>query len=111
MSNDILAGIDFRVRCTDAKRADKVAKYKIAAEWSGGGFTELKTYGFADDECLQRVFDSAYDRAAEFRLLEEEVMGELRVYVLDSSRHDYELQRATDLERKLLAKIAKRSKS
>jgi hypothetical protein len=90
--------IDFTVRCSDKERKDYPAKYKIAAEWSGGGLTELKTFGFADDECLQRVLRSARERAAKIRLAEGERMGEMRVYYLDRNRHDYELERATDLE-------------
>ena len=35
------------------------AKYKIAAEWKGGGYSELKTFGFADDDCLERVYRAA----------------------------------------------------
>lgn len=97
--------IDFTVRCTDPERKGERAKYKIAAEWIGGGFTELKTFGFADDECLARVFQRARERAQKILFSEGEALGEMRVYLLDTGRHDYELTRAPDIEAKLLAAL------
>ena len=93
--------IDFTVRCSDEDRRDREAKYKIAAEWKGGGYSELKTFGFADDECIERVFHAAQDRASKIRLSDEEEIGEMQIYIIDQTRHDYELEKAVDLERKL----------
>lgn len=90
--------IDYSVRCTDPQRKDREAKYKIAAEWTGGGVIELKTFGFADDECLPRVFAAAEARAAKIRLTEGERLSRLQIYRLDPLRHDYELERAPELE-------------
>ena len=80
---------DFTVRCSDPERRGAPAKYKIAAEWTGGGFTELKTFGFADDECLAKVFKAAEERASRFKADDGEVLGEMRIYLLDPKRHDY----------------------
>lgn len=91
------------IRCTDEQRRDYPARYKIAAEWSGGGYTELKTFGFADDECLERVFRAAQQRVEKFKPDEGEKLGPLRIYVLNSDRHDYELERVLELEQTLLA--------
>ena len=92
---------DFTVYCTDAECADRPAKYKIAAEWSAGGTTELKTFGFADDVCLERVYRSAQERSRQIRLSEGERTGRLRVLLLDTCLHDYELQPAREWEQKL----------
>ena len=93
-----VAKVKFVVRCTDNQCADREAKYKIAAEWSGGGYSELKTFGFADDECLERVFKAARERAAKIRIVEGEGLGDLRIYQLQPKRHDFELERMTQLE-------------
>jgi hypothetical protein len=93
--------VDFTVRCSDPQAKDRPAKYKIAAEWTGGELTELKTFGFADDECLERVFRAAQERAAKIVCAEGEHIGEMRVFFLDPHKHDLELRRATDLEQAL----------
>lgn len=98
--------INYQIRCTDEQRREQPAKYKIAAEWSGGGYTELKTFGFADDDCLERVFRAAQERVAKIKPEEGENLGALRIYVLDTKRHDYELERALDLEKSLLSMSA-----
>lgn len=97
--------VKIAVLCSDHERKDAPAKYKIAAEWVGGGFSELKTFGFADDDCLQRVFRTAVDRAARFRPAPGEQLGSLRVYLLGSGEHDYELVRMPELEEKLHAEF------
>lgn len=96
--------IDYTVRCSDADRKDREAKYKIAAEWTGGGVVELKTFGFADDECLPRVFAAAEARAAKIRLNEGERLSSLQIYRLDPLRHDYELDRVPELEESIAQK-------
>jgi hypothetical protein len=93
--------IDLTVYCSDVERKSFPAEYKIAAEWLGGGSRELKTFGFADDECLTRVFQSAAFRAAQLRLSEGEELGRVGIYRLDSTRHDYELERLVDLEARI----------
>lgn len=94
--------VDFTVRCSDPQFKTAPAKYKIAAEWSGGDLTELKTFGFANDECLDSVYLAAVDRAAKIRLSEGESLGEMGIYLMDSRRHDYELQRQPELEARFL---------
>jgi hypothetical protein len=95
-----MPAIDLTVYCTDEQCKDQVATYKIAAEWSGGGPRELKTFGFANDECLDRVVRSAVERAGRIRLAEGESLGPMRIYKLEPKLHDYELERMTDLEAK-----------
>ncbi|MFO0944442.1 MAG: hypothetical protein U1D30_00620 [Planctomycetota bacterium] len=93
--------VQFTVYCSDDQARGRPARYKIAAEWTGGDYTELKTYGFADDESLQRVFADAKRRTEAIRLSEGEKLGELRVYRLEKRKHDYELERMPELERQL----------
>lgn len=95
--------VDFTVYCSDSERNTSPARYKIAAEWTGGGFTELKTFGFADDTCLERVFRKAEERAQKFRAADGESLGEMGVYLMEKGRHDYELVRQLELEAKLRA--------
>lgn len=89
---------DFTVRCSDPQASDRPATYKIAAEWTGGELTELKTFGFADDECLPRVFRAAQERAGRIICADGERIGEMRIYHLNVGMHDYELRRALELE-------------
>ena len=96
---------DFRVLCTDSLRNTFPATYKVAAEWNGGGYTELKTYGFADDECLERVFERALGRISKVRCDEGETVGSMRIYILEPKKHDPELKRAIHLDQALLAKF------
>jgi hypothetical protein len=91
-------GVDVTVRCSDQECAERPARYKIAAVWIGGGYRELKTYGFADDACLERVYRAAAARAARISLAEGEELGPLGVYELDFERRDRELVRRVDLE-------------
>lgn len=93
--------IDYTIYCSHPKHRSSPAKYKLAAEWTGGGYSELKTYGFADDLCIEEVYRDASARLARFRPSDGESVGELRIYILDPTRHDHELERATDLEKKL----------
>lgn len=93
--------VHFTVYCSDEQAKSRPADYKIAAEWTGGDYTELKTYGFADDESLERVFAAAKKRTAAIRLSEGEKLGELRIYRLERRKHDFELERLTELEQRL----------
>ncbi|MGL4462146.1 MAG: hypothetical protein ACRDD1_01795 [Planctomycetia bacterium] len=88
----------YTIFCTETGFRGKAAKYKIAAEWSGGGYTELKTFSFADDDCLEDAYRAARRRAAEILLLNDEQLGPMAIYQLERGKHDYELRRRQDLE-------------
>jgi hypothetical protein len=96
----------FVVTCSDDQRKEFPAKYKIAAEWIGGGYTELKTFGFADDECLERVFHHAQQRANRIRLSEGESISQMRVYQLDTETQDQSLRRLEEVESRILAQAS-----
>lgn len=88
----------YDVRCTDDQCKEQEACYKIAAKWTGGGFTELKTFGFANDVCLERVYRAAKKRAARIRTVEGEELGLLQIYRLDRNQHDYDLTPLPELQ-------------
>jgi hypothetical protein len=92
--------INYVICCSDPEFRKEPATYKIAAEWTGGGFTELKTFGFANDACLDRVMRAAIERAKKIRLAEGESLGSMRIYRLDATKHDYELTPAPELEKR-----------
>lgn len=93
--------IDYTIYCSHPGFGRVPAKYKLAAEWTGGGYSELKTYGFANDDCVEEVYRDAMARLSQFRAGEGESVGELRIYILHAGRHDYELDRASELEKRL----------
>lgn len=85
---DPLAGLDLTVYCSYRSHPRRPALYKLAAAWSGGGYRELKTFGFADDECLERLYHDARRRAATLALGPEEELGPIRVYRLQPTLLD-----------------------
>ncbi len=97
---------DMTIYCSDAKSRHRPAKYKIAAAWTGGDYSELKTYGFADDECVVDVFKAALERLTKFRSSEGETVGELHIYRLDTKRSDLALEQASEIEKMVRAKLA-----
>lgn len=97
----------FAVNCTDPQRHRFPAKYKIAAEWIGGGFSELKTFGFADDECIEPMYRSAVLRAAAIRFSEGERLGDVHIYLLNPKIHDCDLPRALELEERLRQNVGR----
>lgn len=104
-------GIDTTIYCSHPKFASEPATYKIAAEWTGGDHSELKTYGFANDACVVEVYRSAQVRAGRFRPCEGETLGELRIFRLNPIQHDYELKRVADVEERVKTAIAGTTKS
>lgn len=98
--------VRFVVQCSDDERKKEPATYKIAAEWIGGGYSELKTFGFADDVCLERVYRKAVERVEKFKPTAGEQLGELHVFRLDPGQHDYELTRLPELEVQLRQMVA-----
>jgi hypothetical protein len=60
--------IDTTVYCSHPSFRAEPATYKIAATWTGGGYSELKTYGFAHDACVAEVYAQAALRTAEARI-------------------------------------------
>jgi hypothetical protein len=74
------------------------ASYKIAALWSGGSYSELKTYGFACSEHLGPVFREAEERQVASALAPDETIEELAIYRFEQGKRDRQLQRLWGLE-------------
>jgi hypothetical protein len=77
------------------------AAYKVAARWSDGVTTELKTYGLACEECLPAWFGRARARRAECRLAGGETLDPPGIYRIENGRRDHLLERLTGLEASL----------
>jgi hypothetical protein len=85
------------VRCS-LRGCDELAAYKIAAQWSNGSFSELKSYGFACSDHLSPVFREADDRREEYEPSPNEILEELGIYKFEQGRRDRTLQRLWGLE-------------
>jgi hypothetical protein len=85
------------VRC-HLPGCDTPAAYKIAATWSDGPRSELKSYGFACAEHLGPVFRAAEQRHHQYRPVAGETIQELGIYKFDSGKRDRLLQRLWGLE-------------
>ncbi len=85
------------VRCS-LSNCHEPAAYKIAAQWSNGSFTELKSYGYACSDHLGPVFRQAEDRREEYEPTEAETLEEIAIYKYEQGRRDRQLQRLWGLE-------------
>jgi hypothetical protein len=74
------------------------AAYKVAARWSDGRFSELKTYGFACSNHLADIFQDAEGRRLDYALCPGEAIEELAIYRYEPGKRDRQLQRLWGLE-------------
>ncbi len=77
------------------------AAYKIAAKWSDGVTTELKTYALSCESCLARQFAAAGAKRSACRLAAGETLDAPGVYELSRGGRDRSLTRRPDLEAEL----------
>jgi hypothetical protein len=94
-------GLDVTVYCSAPGFENTPAKYKIAAEWLAGGTRELKTFGFAEDSCLETAFRDSETKAASIKPDGGEVIGPMGVYLLVPNARDQDLERLQELEQRL----------
>jgi hypothetical protein len=85
------------VHCSNAGCAEG-AIYKIAAPWSDGVFTELKTFGFACADHLGPVFRGAETRRKHYVTHSGETVGDIGIYKYEPGKRDKHLQRLSGLE-------------
>ncbi len=85
------------VGCSEPGCAEPAA-YKIAAPWSDGSFSELKTYGHACADHLGSVFRAAEQRRQEYQPGPGETIEEIGLYRYEQGRRDRQLQRLWGLE-------------
>jgi len=94
-------GLDVTVYCSAPGFETIPATYKIASEWLAGGTRELKTFGFANDDCLKAVYFDAVTRAAAIHPDSDERVGKMGIFRLAPNTKDRDLERLDDLEPRL----------
>jgi hypothetical protein len=77
--------------------------FKVAAHWSDGRTSELKTYGLTCPDCLPTWFRRAAHRRTGCRLVPGEALGAPSIYRLDRGQRDQQLLRLPELEKQLTA--------
>ena len=77
---------------------EEPATYKIAAPWSDGSFSELKTYGHACSDHLGVVFRDAEERREGYQPAPGETIEEIGIYRYEQGKRDRQLQRLWGLE-------------
>jgi hypothetical protein len=85
------------VRCSLSPCGEPAA-YKIAAQWSDGSFSELKTFGFACSNHLGPVFRDAEQRHEDYAPSPGETLEEIAIYKYEQGKRDRHLQRLWGLE-------------
>lgn len=80
------------------ERCQNPAVYKIAARWSHGPSSELKTYGLSCAACLPVLFQSSLERQKQARTLPGELGEKPGIYLLHDGGRDLELVRVEELE-------------
>ena len=86
------------VRCY-AEGCTREAQFKIAARWSDGVTSELKTYFLSCSECLPTLYPEACVKKSACRLAPGETLGEPQVFEMVRGKRDRELVRQVELER------------
>jgi hypothetical protein len=82
-----------------------VAEYKIAARWSDGVTSELKTYGLVCEACLPPWFRQSLAKQAACRRAPKEILEPPGIYRLQRGARDLQLDRLHELEEQLLARV------
>lgn len=85
------------VRCS-LPGCEGCASYKIAAHWSDGSHSELKSYGFACSDHLRDVYGDAERRFFGYSGSPGETLNELGIYKYEQGKRDRQLQRLWGLE-------------
>jgi hypothetical protein len=84
--------------------------YKVAARWSDGITSELKTYALCCKECLATFFRQARQKQAACRTTRGETLETPGIFLVQHGQRDKQLQRLSDLEAQILAGEAEASK-
>ena len=76
----------------------KPAVYKIAARWSDGVTSELKTYGLTCADCVSKWYERAKRSRTACRLAPGESLDEPGIYRVERGARDQQLERLPELE-------------
>jgi hypothetical protein len=96
----VISFMDYPVLC-EGPKCRQLAVYKIAARWSDGKTSELKTYGLACEKCLPALYQASIKRQLTARTLPGEVGEHPGIYRLHGGDRDRDLVRMNDLEMEL----------
>jgi len=80
----------YRTTC-DAEDCERDARFKVAAPWSDGTWTELKNFGVYCEEHAEEELQAARERIRGIHLATGETVGEVQLYKLASGCRDREL--------------------
>ena len=81
---------------------DKPAVYKIAASWSDGITSELKTYALTCADCLPDMFHQSRQRQKACRTAPGEKLESPSIFRMVGGQRDRELERLPALEERLI---------
>lgn len=84
--------------CCGNPGCHELAEYKIAAQWSAGKFSELKTYGLACAEHYGQVYRDALRRRKNHPPSPEETQGEINVYHFEKGQAVSKLEQVPNPE-------------
>lgn len=85
------------VRCT-SEGCSEPATYKVAALWSDGSFSELKSYGYACVDHIGPMFRDSEKRRLHYVPSPGEKLEEIGIYRYEQGKRDRLLQRLWGLE-------------
>lgn len=69
-----------------------LAEYKVAASWSAGRFSELKTYGLACADHSTQTYNDALSRRKVHPPSAEEAQGEIALYRFEKGKANAALE-------------------
>src|SRR6516162_8880998 len=84
------------------KGCEQRAIYKIAARWSDGITSELKTYALTCADCLPAFFHQSRQRQKACRTAPGETLDLPAIFRMVYGQRDRNLERLADLEEKLI---------
>ena len=84
------------------KGCKNLATHKIAARWSDGVVSELKTYALCCADCLPAWFRQSRAKQQAGRLTAGETLEACGIYELQRGTRDQQLERKPEMEQQLL---------
>jgi len=90
----------YQVYC-HTRDCKNLAVHKIAARWSDGVVSELKTYALCCEECLGAWFARARAKQKACRLAPHETLEPPGIYRVVRGQRDQALERLPELEQQL----------
>jgi len=85
------------------KDCKNLAEYKIAARWSDGIVSELKTYGLCCGDCVADWLRRSRAKQQATRRVPGETLDPCGIYHLQRGARDQQLPRLEQLEQEILA--------